>query len=113
MRAIERNLFASALLAMLCALSGNLRAQALYGSIVGTVTDTSGAVVPDATVKATQTGTGQVRETQTNETGAYTFPNLPTGTYNITVGRAGFANFIRQGGTVTIDNVVRVDVGLT
>src|SRR5580658_642096 len=90
-----------------------LRAQALYGSIVGTVVDASGAVVPGAAVKATDTGTGQVRETLTNDTGAYTFPTLVQGTYDVSVGKQGFETFIRQGVTVATDSVVRVDVKMT
>jgi hypothetical protein len=109
-----RHVFAATLsVAMLFTTPMNLRAQALYGSIVGTITDNSGALVPGASVKATQTGTGQTRETLTNEAGAYTFPNLPTGAYNITVGHEGFANFVKQGIAVSIDNVVRVDVALS
>ena len=49
----------------------HLLGQALYGSIVGVVRDASGGVVPGAVVKATQTGTGQVRQTTTNDAGAY------------------------------------------
>ena len=114
MRAKKRTVFAATVFAAVLLTSGvDLRGQALYGSIVGTVTDTSGAVVPGATVKATQTGTGQFREAQSSDAGAYTFLNLPTGTYKITVGRQGFANFIKLGVVVTIDNVVRVDVALS
>jgi len=89
-----------------------VHAQALYGSIVGAVTDASGAVVPGATVKATDTGTGQVRLTLTSETGSYSFPTLPQGTYSIAIGHQGFENFIEQGVTVTVDSVVRVDAAL-
>lgn len=90
----------------------HVRAQALYGSIVGVVSDSSGAVIPGALVKATQTGTGQVRQTTTNDTGSYNFPNLPQGTYNIATSHEGFSSFVKQGITVSIDSVVRVDVAL-
>jgi len=90
----------------------HLRAQALYGSIVGVVTDASGAVVPSATVKATQTGTGQVRQATTNEAGSYSFPTLLQGTYDVAVSHQGFETFITHGISVAIDGVVRVDVSL-
>src|SRR5579871_4408305 len=90
-----------------------LRAQALYGSIVGVVTDSSGAVVPGATVKTTQTGTGQVRQTVTGQAGSYSFPTLPQGTYDVAVSHAGFESFVERGVSVTNDGVVRVDAALT
>ena len=89
-----------------------LCAQALYGSIVGTVTDASGGVVPGATVKATNTGTSQIRETTTNETGTYSFPTLSEGTYDVVVSRSGFESYMQHGVAVTIDKIARVDVAL-
>jgi hypothetical protein len=88
------------------------RAQALYGSIVGVVTDTSGAVVPGTTVKATQTGTGHVRQAATSEAGSYSFPTLLQGTYDVAVSHPGFERFIEHGITVAVDGVVRVDIAL-
>jgi len=101
-----------ALMAALFAPGGYLRAQALYGSIVGTVTDATGGVVPGATVKASDTGTGQVRQTEASAAGAYSFPTLPPGTYNVTISHQGFENYVQQGVGVTIGNVVRVDAQL-
>jgi hypothetical protein len=110
---IRRVAFAALLASLLFLASpAHLRAQALYGSLVGTVTDSTGAVVPAANVTATDAGTGQVRETLTNESGTYSFPNLPPGTYKVSVNRQGFENFVQQGVAVTIDKVVRVDVSL-
>jgi hypothetical protein len=101
-----------AFMASLFVMSGNLRAQALYGSIVGTVTDATGGVVPGAGVKATDLDTGQVRQTEASAAGAYIFPTLPPGTYSISIGHQGFENYIQQGITVTIGNVVRVNAQL-
>ena len=101
-----------ALMAALFAPGGYLRAQALYGSIVGTVTDATGGVVPGATVKASDMGTGQTRQTEASAAGAYSFPTLPPGTYNVTIGHQGFENYVQQGVGVTIGNVVRVDAQL-
>jgi hypothetical protein len=53
--------------------------QVLYGSMVGTVTDQSGAMVPTAAVTVTNTSTGLSRQTTTNEAGYYSIPNLPEG----------------------------------
>lgn len=90
----------------------NANAQALYGSITGTVTDSSGAVVPGALVKAVETGTGNTRQTETNDGGTYDIPTLPQGTYDVTVNRAGFENFVAQRVVVSIDSVVRVNAVL-
>ncbi|HKE25453.1 MAG TPA: TonB-dependent receptor [Bryobacteraceae bacterium] len=101
-----------ALMASLLVPGGYLRAQALYGSVVGTVTDATGGVVPGATVKATDIGTGQVLQTVASNTGAYSLPTLPPGAYNVTVSHQGFENYIQRGVDVTIGNVVRVDAQL-
>jgi len=104
--------YAAALAVVLFLNAPGLRAQALYGSITGTVTDISGAVVPQASVRATQSGTGQVRDATTNDAGTYSFPTLPPGVYNVAVSRTGFTGFVKQGVSVTIDSVVRVDAVL-
>jgi hypothetical protein len=88
-------------------------AQVLYGSIVGAVTDASGLAVPGATVKITQTETNQARETTTNETGAYTFPNVASGTYKVDVTLSGFQPFELRDVTVRLNTAVRVDAKLT
>src|SRR5271157_4766906 len=63
--------------------------QVLYGSINGTVTDSTGAVVSGATVTATQTETNISRTETTNGSGFYLFASLPAGTYRIAIARAG------------------------
>jgi hypothetical protein len=84
-------------------------AQVLYGSIVGSVTDASGASVPDATVKVTQTQTNESREVSSNESGGYTLSTLPAGTYNISISKTGFRDFSTQNVEVRLNTVVRVD----
>jgi hypothetical protein len=88
-------------------------AQVLYGSIVGTATDSSGLAVPGATVKITQTETNQSREAQTNETGGYTFTNVAAGTYQVEVTLPGFQPFRASDVTVRVNNSVRVDAKLS
>lgn len=60
------------------------------GAILGTVTDPSGAVIPNATVTAIRVGTNVAQSTVTSTAGTYTIPNLVVGTYNVTVEAVGF-----------------------
>ncbi|MGH9695221.1 MAG: carboxypeptidase-like regulatory domain-containing protein, partial [Bryobacteraceae bacterium] len=87
-------------------------AQAIYGSLVGTVTDQSGAVVPNASITATETTTGVVRQDHTDGGGRYTIVNVLPGTYKIDVSAPGFKNFNQTGLAVTPNVVSRVDVHL-
>lgn len=68
-------------------------------SLGGTVKDEGGGVLPGVTVTATQTATGQIRSTVTDETGSYTLQSLPVGPYRVEFALAGFKSFI-QGGLV-------------
>ena len=72
------------------AVAATAGAQALYGSLVGNVTDETGAALPGATVIVTQRETSLVREIVANETGGYNLPNLLPGTYQIDVKLPGF-----------------------
>ena len=71
-------------------------AQAISGNLVGTVLDSSSAVVPGATVSATKIDTGVVTTTTSNSTGAYHFENLPVGTYRIAVTSRSFKTAVQQ-----------------
>src|ERR1043165_2123506 len=87
----SQKLFAAALLALFMTLAAaNVFAQSDRGSITGTVTDPSGAVVPNAKVTATSLDTGEARETTTSGEGSYTLPELKAGRYKITVEAQGF-----------------------
>jgi hypothetical protein len=87
-------------------------AQALYGSIVGNVTDTQGATTPGVTLTATNTGTGLKLETVTDGDGAYTFRNLPPGTYDLSAALTGFREYRQTAIPVSAGNPVRVNVAL-
>ncbi|MEA3007690.1 MAG: hypothetical protein QOI94_2959, partial [Acidobacteriaceae bacterium] len=66
-------------------LCGTIQAQSSYGSSVGTITDSSGAVVPGAAVTLTNIDTGDRRTATTNAGGDYQFVNLPPGNYKVDV----------------------------
>ena len=74
--------------------------------------DASNAVVPNATVKATNTDTGVQEHAVTNGQGFYSFPDLPIGRYNLVIQRTGFKPYQRTGVTIDADSAVIVDVVL-
>jgi Carboxypeptidase regulatory-like domain/TonB-dependent Receptor Plug Domain len=87
-------------------------AQSVYGSLVGNVSDSTGSVLPGATVVATQTETNLKREVVSNASGAYSIPNIPSGTYTVVVTVPGFQTFSAKDVTVT-NRDVRVDAKLS
>ena len=89
-----------------------LPAQVLYGTLTGTVEDTSGAVVAGAPVKVSNEAIGQARETTTNAAGTFTATNLSPGIYSVEIALPGFRAFRRTGIEVTINTVTRADVQL-
>src|SRR5215510_12915267 len=78
-------------LALLLAVTAAVNAQTFRGAINGTVTDPSGAVVPNAKVKATETKTGIDHNTVTTGDGQFAFQDIPVGTYQVVVTASGFA----------------------
>ncbi|MEI9975023.1 MAG: TonB-dependent receptor [Ignavibacteriota bacterium] len=81
--------------------------------MTGTVTDPANAVVPGAKVTVTNKATAtQLLETKTNETGAYTAPNLPAGVYRITVEASGFKTSVLDDVTLAVGENLRVDAVL-
>jgi len=86
--------------------------QVLYGSIVGTVTDDTGAGVPKAVVMVTNTSTGLSRQVTADETGYYSIPNLLEGTYDLSISSGGFRPYSEKGVTVSINKVTRVDANI-
>ena len=81
---------ALALLVAVALIPAGAFGQAISGTVVGTVTDSSGAVVANADVEATNVGTGVTTHATTNGTGFYRVDNLIPGSYKITVKGAGF-----------------------
>lgn len=87
-------------------------AQSVDGSIRGRVTDPSGAVVPEATVIATDEATGVERTTRTNRRGAYLLPELPSGTYSVRARSEGFQTTVRETLTIQVGQVALEDFEL-
>jgi hypothetical protein len=97
----------------LCLLAISALAQLSSGTILGTVTDASGALVPGVTVKIINPATSLAREVVTNEDGNFRVESLPIGFYQVEFEKAGFKKEIRAGVKVDIDQRVRVDVALS
>ncbi|HEV2498692.1 MAG TPA: carboxypeptidase regulatory-like domain-containing protein [Terriglobia bacterium] len=87
--------------------------QAVNGSVVGTVTDSSGAVVPQAKVTITNVGTSVSEPAMTDGSGYYSFPDLPPAIYKVTIEKQGFTSVVRSGVTLAVNSTVRVDVKLS
>ncbi|HEY3625795.1 MAG TPA: TonB-dependent receptor [Terracidiphilus sp.] len=110
MNKMVRTAFALALFA--CAiflLSTPAGAQAVYGTIFGTVTDKSGAAVPDATITVTDEAKGTAVTTTSNASGDYSVPHLIPDTYDLKVTAKGFKNFETKGIAVQADTAPRID----
>lgn len=89
-----------------------LFAQAGTGGISGTVSDSSGGVVPGATVTVLNPATGVSVESTTTGVGVYSFPSLPPAVYQVTVSREGYSTSQNSNVTVTVDGVTTLNVTL-
>jgi hypothetical protein len=87
-------------------------AQTDRGSIGGTVSDSTNAVIPDATVTAMNPATGAQYQASTTATGNYILPSLPAGVYTVTVEVSGFKKYVQEGIGVQVAQTARVDVVL-
>ena len=83
-----------------------------YGSISGTVTDSTGAVVPDAVVTATQTATGLVIKTTTGGEGNYVFPTVAPSVYNLSVTHSGFQSYTQKDLQLRADGTLTANIAL-
>src|SRR5216683_3480316 len=88
------------------------RAQTFRGTILGTVTDTTGAVVPGATITIRNVNTGLLRTTETQADGSYRVPELPIGSYDVTIEKADFQTSVTSGVKVDVAGERRVDSAL-
>ena len=99
---------------MLCALvvGASFFASAQTATVVGTVTDPSGSVVPNVTITATHVETGQVRTTKASDQGQYLFADLPIGHYNIKAEASGFGVAQQNDVVLNVGDRARIDFGL-
>ncbi len=104
-------LLALGLLSLTC-LPPLSHAQVLYGTLVGNVTDSSGAAIPGAQVKITNVETGREWTVQTGPAGTYSISTIPPGTYEVTFSAEGFRTYTKQGVQVAANATVRVDATL-
>ncbi len=86
--------------------------QAVNGTLVGTVTDSSGALVASAKVTLTATQTNISQQGQTNASGNFAFPNLQPGVYRVEIEVAGFRKSIRDSIDVLVNSTARADFEL-
>src|SRR5437870_4796345 len=100
------------LLATMIVPAGLAWAQAVNGTLLGTVTDSSGGTVPNAQISIKETNTGVSRTTKTGDAGYYVFPDVPPGTYAIAVEMPGFKREVRSGVDVQVNQTARVDLTL-
>ena len=91
---------------------GAVMAQTFRGTILGTVTDSTGASIAGAAVAVKNVNTGLTRTVTTSEDGTYSVPELPIGTYSVTVEKAGFKQGVVTGLQVVVSSEVRADVTL-
>lgn len=89
-----------------------VNAQTSYGSVVGTVTDSGGALVAGAQVQLTNKGTNAGQKAVTSSAGTYTFINLNPGPYSVTVSHAGFKASTNDQVEVQIGGITRADLAL-
>ena len=89
-----------------------LRAQTFRGTILGTVTDATGAVIAGAKVSVRNLGTGQERSTTSSADGSYSLPELSIGTYTVTISQTGFQTSVTTDVVVDVATERRVDAAL-
>src|SRR5271165_5785891 len=97
------------LLALSLPVTGVAFSQAVNGTIVGTITDASGGVVPGAKVTLTEVNTRILHTGATNSSGTYSFPELPPGTYDVAVEMNGFRKEVKTGVILEANNSPRAD----
>ncbi len=86
--------------------------QATFGTIIGTVTDPTGAIIANCAVQVTNEGTNISRSVASSAAGNYVVPNLNSGTYSVTARAPGFKTFVLRGIALEALRTVRVDVRL-
>ena len=102
----------AALAMLILALSPSAWGQAVTATLLGTVTDNTGAAVPGATVTILENATGIPHTSVSNESGNYTFPDLPPGSYSVSAEAKGFKKEVRSAVDLVVNTSTRVDLTL-
>ena len=110
--AMNTRLFQISALCAVVFLALSAYGQAVNATLLGTVNDPTGSVVPSAKVTVTEVNTGINHTGRTNESGNYTFPDLPPGFYSVTIEVSGFKTETRRDITLLVNSSTRVDVRL-
>src|SRR5882724_3237389 len=97
----------------LCVTPTSLHAQTVSGTILGTIQDQQGAVIPNAEISARNLETGQVRKTNADGSGNYRVASVPAGSYEVSATAAGFKTEVRTGVGVTVGGDINVSFALT
>ena len=90
--------------------AGLAHAQATNAQMSGKVVDSTGAVIPNATIDVQNTGTGLARKVSSSSTGEYAIPSIPVGTYKLSAVAAGFKTYTQSGIVLEGGQTARVDV---
>src|SRR5580698_4413726 len=93
-------------------IAADVKAQST-GSITGTVSDPTGAAIPDASVTINNSATGLSRKVLTNASGNFTFPELPIGSYAMTIVKTGFATQKRTAQELLTGQTIGLDIVLS
>ena len=112
MRQVLRLACALAVAVALCAVPSTAAAQAVSGTLLGNITDSSGGAVPGATITATDADTSVGRSVVSNESGRYIFSSLVNGRYTVTAELQGFKKVVRTNVKVDVNTTVRIDMAL-
>src|SRR6267378_4051299 len=89
-----------------------LNAQGTTATILGTVTDMTGAAIPETAVQVRNVGTGITQSTASNAQGRFTAPDLGIGEYEVQASKMGFSTVVRKGITLTVGSQAVVDFSL-
>ena len=106
-------LLIAALAFLILLVAPHSRGQAVSATLLGNVTDNTGAAVPNANVQILEGATGIAHAGVTNESGNFTFPDLTPGTYSVSVQAPGFKKETRDNVDVVVNTATRVDLALT
>ncbi len=93
-------------------LSSSVYAAEVTASLLGTIRDSSGAVVPDATISLTNTQTNVTQKTQSGTDGTYSITLIPVGQYRLMVERTGFRKYVQAGIVLQVNQAAKLDIAL-